>query len=178
MPLPDEVCPYPPGTEEKIQWMINRVADGCNPNHPLDPTFEGFEPGCLQPTEKTEVFALPRLRLRGIERDGIHWRARPRWLGKKQRLGSFHTPEAAEAVTRRFWIDTLGIFWLMGGRMGGYIVDSKKPDAPPFSDGPTGKDKADAELRKARKPLKCSKAKPLESGGLFGDGKLRLWRAA
>lgn len=119
---PEVACPYPPGTPEKVAWMQARVADGFSPCSPLDSDFEGHGAGCLQPRLAAEVFSLPSLRIRGVERTEYGWRARPAWEHERHYLGVFRTRKEAEAVVRRFWIDEMGLFFELGGAMRYYLL--------------------------------------------------------
>lgn len=199
IPVAPDVCPHPPGTAEKIQWMADRWEDGFRPDSPKDATFDGQIPGCLQPpSERPEVFALPKLRTRGVEKDGKHYRARPWWLGKKNKLGAFEKWEHAEAVVRRFWIEKLGLFWELGGYMGNYFVnapdggkeplaefDRGHPDVPVTSLKPSVAKKYDQALKSNKTKLdRRSKAEPLTDGGIFRKNdkeeipRLKIWRVA
>lgn len=163
LPVAPDICPHPPGTAERIAWMATRAEEGYSIFNSLDRTFEGTT-AAIPPQRRQEVFALPELRIRGVERDGIFFRSRPYWLHRKWCLGSFRTVEQAEAVVRRFWIDRLHLFWMLGGRMGLFFVNEEAPDPPV----PKYQDPARKAIRSARRGgLKTSRAKPARNGGLF-----------
>lgn len=120
------ICPYAPGTPEKIAWMTNRVTEGYAPCSPLDMTFDGSVPGIIQPTTRPEMFALPMVRTRGVERTKYGWRARPAMDGQKWDLGVFRTRQEAEAVANRFWVDKLGLFAPLGSHMRFFVLKTRK----------------------------------------------------
>lgn len=161
--LDPDPCPFPPGTPEKLEWMADRASAGFQIfNKELDATSDGAMPGRVQPRERPEVFALPKLRIRGVERDGKHWRARPFWLHRKEVLGSFDTKHEAEAVVWQFWVRTLGIFAMLGGKMGNYFRPEivrdpenadKYPDVPVLSPKPPGSVEADMAMKRDRRKI-------------------------
>lgn len=168
LPIAMDVCPHPPQSPEKVEWMAKRFEDGLSCFSPLDATFEGQKPGCVQPRTKAEVWALPKLRIRGVERDGKFFRARPFWLHRKRKLGAFVNADQATAVVRRFWNETLGVFAELGGRMGQYLPDELAEKLPMKDNKPAGSTIADKAAKRDRKKLtRCSKAEPLEEGGLL-----------
>lgn len=161
--------------------MATRFAEGFDLYSVLDAKMDD-RVGVVQPNDRPEVFALPKLRIRGIEKDGTNWRARPWWLGRKHRLGTFKRWEAAEAVVRRFWVERLGLFFELGGYMGNYLIDADAKDVPICR-----------RRRRSNKPnkgirVKHSRAEPLPDGGIFrepepapvvvGDEFPRLYREA
>lgn len=177
MPVASDICPHLPKSAAKIAWMAARVAAGFDPFSPMDAKVkDDSKPGCIQPEDRPEVFALPRLRIRGVERDGKYYRARPFWLHRKHPLGAFQTQEGAEAVVRRFWIDTLGLFWMLGGKMGACIVEPDAPDVPPISPKPSGERESrrlvTRQQHRMRRPRR-SRVNPSDSSGLFAD---TTWR--
>ena len=134
-PLDPNICPYPPGSPEKVAWMVARVEAGLQPTAPFDPTCNGFTPRfpkiitpetdndrpALQPRDdRFEIKAMPRLRVRGVGRHQDKFRARPECDGKKHMLGLFATYEEAAAVAKRWWVARLGLFWELGGKMWHY----------------------------------------------------------
>lgn len=139
-PVDSQPCPHPAGSPEKVQWMIDRVARGLSPTAPIDKTYKEFKPGCIQPQEdaKVEVFALPVVRVRGVSRyktsrhdkiTKLVYRARTELDGKRHNLGSYETYEEAAAVAKKWWVEKLGLFWGLGGKMWFYRQKGAKKNS-------------------------------------------------
>lgn len=126
LPTAHEICPHPPGSPEKVAWMAARVGEGFSPFSPADSTFDGARPGCTQPAQ-TEKFSLPVLRVKGVEKFGRYYRARPAWEGKRVSLGLYRTVEEAEAAARRFWVEQLGMWAELGGAFRHFRLRSPCP---------------------------------------------------
>lgn len=120
-PVAPEPCPYAPGTAGKILWMAERAKHRVQLFHKRDSTFDKHRPGIIQPPTWPEVYALPKLRVRGIERRHGMWIVRPMWEHKKHYLGQFTNESDALEAARRFWVHHLGLFWELGGAMRFYI---------------------------------------------------------
>lgn len=97
-PDPD-ACPYPIGSEAKIEWMARRAKAGLavfqvwdNTWDPAPLKFWNGAPDHRHAEGET-----------GVERCGKKWRARPFWRGKKWPLGVFPTEGEAIDRAREFW---------------------------------------------------------------------------
>ena len=97
--------------------MRERALAGYGIFHPDDGTFDTAAPGVVQPSRWPEVYALDRARVRGVEKSGKRFLARPMFEGRRYCLGEFDRREDAERVTEAFWLQHLGIFWALGGYM-------------------------------------------------------------
>lgn len=129
LPIADTICPYPPGTGERVSWMAERVAQGFAPSNPMDMDMRAAKPGQIKPDPTCtgkKVIELPVLRARGVEKFGKVFRVRIYWEGKKHQIAFTETYEEAAAIALRFWGDKIGLWASYGGLFRSYSCKKKQ----------------------------------------------------
>lgn len=119
-PLPAFATEAPPGSDEKIEIMRERLLNREQLFHPDDcPDMSPMTPGSVVPITERE---FQEVGYTGIEKTKSGWRVRPFWRGKKIHLGVYKKRKLAIDRVHQFWREQLGLFWPYRDRLKTWVV--------------------------------------------------------